>query len=157
MHGTIFQSMRWNAIGGNIMLWLNGGCYFSFEDLATEHIFHHVNKVDSVVLDVPTFIHNVPTPIRSSILVLEWLYFPVISFILQWRAITAPFWIPQRYQERLRIIIVFVVRCSLFILLGLFSLKALLLYFLSIIGMVTVVRIVDCFQHTYETNGTKIS
>ncbi|MFB2771880.1 fatty acid desaturase [Pelatocladus sp. BLCC-F211] len=92
-----------------------------------------------------------PTPIRSSILVLEWLYFPAISFILQWRAITAPFWNPQRHDQRLRTIILLIVRSQLFILLGLVSLKALMLYFLAYIGLTTVLRIVDCFQHTYET------
>jgi hypothetical protein len=25
MHGTIFEKNKWNIIGGNIMLWLNGG------------------------------------------------------------------------------------------------------------------------------------
>jgi hypothetical protein len=42
------------------------------------------------------------------------------------------------------------VRVGLFTLLGLVSLKALFLYFLSYIGMLTVLRFVDAFQHTYE-------
>ncbi|WP_051470214.1 fatty acid desaturase family protein [Fischerella sp. PCC 9605] len=151
MHGTIFNERKWNAVGGNIMLWLNGGCYASFKDLAAEHILHHVKKIDSVAFDVPTFINNVPRLIRSLILVLEWSYFPAISFIIQWRAVAAPFWNPQRHDERLRTIILLIVRSSLFILLGLVSLKALILYFLAYIGMITVLRIVDCFQHTYET------
>ena len=33
MHGAIFTNMRWNAVGGNIMLWLNGGCYAKFKHL----------------------------------------------------------------------------------------------------------------------------
>lgn len=49
MHGTIFTDMKWNAVGGNVMLWLNGGCYAKFKDLAQEHIAHHVNRVDSTL------------------------------------------------------------------------------------------------------------
>ncbi|GAB1538094.1 hypothetical protein NUACC21_07520 [Scytonema sp. NUACC21] len=150
MHGTIFTNMQWNAIGGNIMLWLNGGCYARFKDLAQEHISHHVNKADSVVFNLPAFISNLPKPIRSLILALEWLYFPAISFILQFWALTAPFWNPQRRDERLRVTILLIVRSSLFILLGLVSLKALALYFLSYIGMIEVLRFMDAFQHTYE-------
>lgn len=43
MHGTIFTNMKWNAVGGNLMLWLNGGCYARFKDLAQEHIAHHLS------------------------------------------------------------------------------------------------------------------
>ncbi|NMG22484.1 fatty acid desaturase family protein [Brasilonema bromeliae] len=150
MHGTIFRSMRWNTVGGNIMLWLNGGCYARFKDMAQEHIFHHVKKLDSVVFDLPAFINNLPAPIRGLILALEWLYFPVISFILQFWALTAPFWNPKRRDERLRVIILLIVRSSLFTLLGLVSLKALVLYFVAYTGMVTVLRFMDAFQHTYE-------
>ncbi|MHC0068398.1 fatty acid desaturase, partial [Nostoc sp. UIC 10890] len=151
MHGTIFTNMRWNIVGGNIMLWLNGGCYARFKDLAQEHIFHHVNKVDSVVFDLAAFINNLPRPVRSLILALEWLYFPVISLIFQFWALTSPFWNPKRRNERMRVIILLIVRGSLFSLLGLASLKALVLYFLAYIGMITILRFIDAFQHTYET------
>lgn len=46
MHGTIFTDMKWNAVESSVMLWLNGGCYARFKDLAQEHIAHHVNRVD---------------------------------------------------------------------------------------------------------------
>ncbi|MCC5615578.1 fatty acid desaturase [Nostoc sp. CHAB 5836] len=151
MHGTIFNNMRWNVVGGNIMLWLNGGCYARFKDLAQEHIFHHVNKLDSVVFDLPAFINNLPRPIRSLILALEWLYFPVISLIFQFWALTAPFWNPKRRNERMRVIILLIVRGLLFTLLGLMSLKALVLYFLAYSSMITILRFMDAFQHTYET------
>jgi len=150
MHSTIFKTMWWNAVGGNIMLWLNGGCYARFKDLAQEHIFHHVNKLDSAAFDLATFINNLPQPIRNLILALEWLYFPIISFILQFAAMTAPFWNPQRRDERLRVTILLIVRALLFTSLGLLSLKVLVLYFIAYTGMITVLRFMDAFQHTYE-------
>lgn len=150
MHGTIFADMKWNAVGGNIILWLNGGCYAKFKDLAQEHIAHHINRVDFSAFNLPTFIKNLPAPIRGSILVLEGLHFPAISFLLQWRAMFAPFWHPQRQDERLRVTLILLLRGLCFALLGLASLKALGLYLLSFTGMVIVLRFMDAFQHTYE-------
>jgi fatty acid desaturase len=150
MHGTIFTDMKWNTVGGSIMLWLNGGCYGRFRDLAQEHIAHHINRVDFSAFNLPTFMNNLPSPIRKIVLALEWLYFPAISFIVQWRGIAAPFWQPQRKNERLRVTLILLVRGVLFTVLGLVSLKALGLYFLSFIGMILVLRLLDAFQHTYE-------
>jgi fatty acid desaturase len=150
MHGTIFSHRRWNAVGGNIMLWLNGGCYARFKDLAQAHIFHHVHKLDSEIINLPTFINNLYPPIRDLLLLLEWLYFPAISFVLQWKAIAAPFEHPQRQDERGRVTIILLIRASLFILLGLVSLKALGLYFIAYSATIAILRFVDSFQHTYE-------
>lgn len=150
MHGTIFTSLKWNSLGGSVMLWLNGGCYARFRDLAQEHIAHHINRVDFSAFNLPIFMNSLPSPIRRIILALEWLYFPAISFILQWRGIVAPFRNSQRRDERLRVTIILLVRGLLFTLLGLASPKALALYFLSFTGMVIVLRLLDAFQHTYE-------
>jgi fatty acid desaturase len=149
MHGTIFAERKWNAVGGNIALWLNGGCYARFKDLARDHIAHHVNRVDFSAFNLPAFINSLPSPLRHLILVLEWLYFPVISLLLQWRAITAPFSNYQRRDERLRVTLILAVRGLLFSLLGLVSLKSLALYFVAYISMITVLRFMDAFQHTY--------
>ena len=42
------------------------------------------------------------------------------------------------------------IRLTAFILLGIISFKALMLYFVSYLGMITVLRFIDAFQHTYE-------
>ncbi len=150
MHGTIFEGRAWNAAFGELMLWLNGGCYARFQDLAKMHIAHHVNRVDFCRFELAAFLNELPTPVRGILLGLEWLYFPTLAFLLRARAITAPFWDASRKDERLRVTLILLVRVGLFTLLGLVSLKALLLYFLSYIGMLTVLRFVDAFQHTYE-------
>jgi len=150
MHGTIFEGRAWNAAFGELMLWLNGGCYARFQDLAKMHIAHHVNRVDFCRFELAAFLNELPTPVRGILLGLEWLYFPTLAFLLRARAITAPFWDASRKDERLRVTLIILVRVGLFTLLGLVSLKALLLYFLSYIGMLTVLRFVDAFQHTYE-------
>jgi fatty acid desaturase len=150
MHSTIFGSRQWNAIGGNVMLWLTGASYGRFDDLAKRHIAHHVNRVDFSSFDLSVAVQQLPAPIRQTMLLLEWLYFPAISFWLQWRSILIPFYKPEQKHQRLRIGLTLLVRGALFTALGMVSLKALLLYCLSYIGMITVLRWQDAFQHTYE-------
>jgi fatty acid desaturase len=150
MHGTIFSDLSSNARGGNLMLFLNGGCYGRFQELMKMHIAHHVNRVDYCRFDLVAFLKALPQPLRWILLGLEWLYFPALAFLLRLRAILAPFRIPERRDERLRVAIIFVVRGMLFGLLAYFSPKALLLYFISYIGMIHILRFLDAFQHTYE-------
>jgi fatty acid desaturase len=150
MHSTIFGKRQWNAIGGTVMLWLTGACYASFDDLAKRHIAHHVDRVDFSAFDLPGTIERMPQLLRQGLLLSEWLYFPTISFWLQWRAIAVEFHQAASQNQRLRIALILLVRGTLFTLLGWVSLKALLLYFLAYMGMITILRWQDAFQHTYE-------
>jgi fatty acid desaturase len=150
MHGTIFRRRRWNVLFGMGMLWMNGGCYYGFQSLTLQHIAHHIDRADVFTFDVTGEIKNLPKLIRLSFLALEWLYFPIVSFWIRWRFITAPWWNPECRGDQSRVALILTIRSILFTLLGLVSVKALLLYFLSYIGMLTVLRWMDAFQHTYE-------
>lgn len=150
MHGNIFKQRRGNVIVGKTMLWLNGGCYYGFQALTLQHIAHHLDRVDVFTFDVLAAIQKLPRWLRLGIVALEWFYFPVLSFWTRWRYITSPWWNPECHQERSRMFRILATRVTLFALLGLFAVKALLLYCLSYIGMITVLRWMDAFQHTYE-------
>ncbi|MGL6341304.1 MAG: fatty acid desaturase family protein [Waterburya sp.] len=150
MHGTIFKSRRWNSIFGNIMLWLNGGCYNGFQALTLQHIAHHIDRVDVFTFEPVKELQSLPLIMRRIILVLEWLYFPIIGFWSRWHSIISPFWNSERSNEKVRVISILLIRIAMFSLLGAISLKALLLYFIAYIGMITVLRWTDAFQHTYE-------
>jgi fatty acid desaturase len=150
MHSAIFANRAWNAAGGNVMLWLTGGCYSTFDELSRLHIAHHVDRVDFCRYDLHEFLMSLPAPIRGLILALEWLYIPALAFLVRLRTITAPFWLAERRELRSRTVLILLIRGGLFALLGYFSLKALVLYFVAHIAMLTVLRFVDCFQHTYE-------
>jgi fatty acid desaturase len=154
MHGTIFTRRwvlgvrQWNALGGNLMLWLNGGCYARFNDLTLLHIGHHVDRVDYAI-DFAQWLRSLPKPLYGLIIALEWLHFPMIDFLLRWRSITAPFWLASRKDERLRTTLLLLVRGGLFLVLGLVSRKALILYGIAYTLMVQALRLMDAFQHTY--------
>lgn len=147
MHSSIFPGRRWNAIWGTVMLWLNGGCYGGFEELAIEHIAHHVDRVDFSGFDLAATLQALPKPLRWAVLGLEWLYCPVISFWLQWRGVLKTWHQPD---QRLRIAITLVIRVTLFGLMGWFAPKALVLYLVAYISMVNLLRWMDAFQHTYD-------
>ncbi|BAZ44272.1 putative fatty acid desaturase [Chondrocystis sp. NIES-4102] len=158
MHGTIFKSRSWNTIFGNIMLWINGGCYNGFQPLTLQHIAHHIDRCDVFTFEPIKQLQNLPLILRRIILALEWLYFPIIGFWARWHSILAPFYNRERSNERGRLIGIIFIRMAIFALIGIISLKALILYFLAYIGMITVLRFGDAFQHTYEvfSSGEKL-
>ena len=147
MHGSIFKERRRNVIFGQLMLWINGGCYYGFEALTLQHIAHHVDRVDVFTFDIPAAIQKLPPLIRWIIFALEWCYFPAVAFWSRWQAILKNC---QNLQQTQRIAGIFAIRTTAFVLLGIISIKALLLYFVSYVGMITVLRWMDAFQHTYE-------
>jgi fatty acid desaturase len=149
MHGTIFPQQRWNEWGGNLMLWLNGGCYARFRDLTRWHIAHHQERADFAAVDLPVFLQQLPQWMLKLILALEWLYFPAVAFLMQWRMVTGPYWHPKRSGERTRATIILLTRGALFALLAAISLKALCLYLVAYIGMHWIMQLMNAFVHTY--------
>jgi fatty acid desaturase len=150
MHGNIFKSRRWNTVFGNVMLWLNGGCYNNFRDLTLQHLAHHRDRADILTFNSIDELENQPRLIRQTILGLEWIYFPIIGFWSRWHSILSPWWNPERRERQFSTILIILIRGSLFIGLGIVSSKALGLYFFSYIGVITIMRWADAFQHTYE-------
>lgn len=150
MHGTIFSRIKDNTLAGSVMQWMLGTSYFPFRDLAQAHIDHHIDGVDYFSVDRTVMLRSLPLPLQRIVVALEWLYFPAIFFLMQAYSLLAPFQQVERHAERKRVVLVFVLRCAMFIGLGLLSLKALLLYALSYIGMINLIRLMDCLQHSYE-------
>jgi fatty acid desaturase len=151
MHGNIFKKRSWNELFGNLMLWLNGGCYYGFRALTEQHIAHHTERADVLTFDVPDEIKKQSKFIQSLIACSEWCYFPAVAFWVRWFKITAPWRDPEQESNRMRVGILVLVRASAFGLLIFFSVKAAFIYFLAYIGMITTLRFMDAFQHTYES------
>jgi fatty acid desaturase len=87
---------------------------------------------------------------RTSVIALEWAYVPAVEFIMRGYVIALPFIDESKRNRRLRIVAVAAVRIAAFALLGWYSPKALLLYFVAYLVFITVLRFADCFQHTYD-------
>ncbi len=149
VHGTIFRRPKLNALVGNVMLFLTGSCYCRFQDLARDHLAHHKNRADFSAFSISDFLTSLPRPIRQLIIALEWLYFPIVNFILRWFCIISPFLGESRCRERLRNTAFLLVRGGLLIGLGWYSLWAIALYGFAYICFINLLRFIDCFQHTY--------
>jgi fatty acid desaturase len=157
MHANVFSHLRWNAMVGNMMLWLNGSCYVQFSELMRMHIAHHTDRIDYCRFNLVAFLDSLPVLLRFIFLALEWLYIPSLAFFLRIRLMLAPFRQPERRHDRIRVILISFVRGTLFTVLGAISIKALLLYFAAYVSMIHVLRFMDAFQHTYEALPVGIS
>lgn len=157
MHGTIVSRIKDNMRLGNVMQWMHGTSYFPFRDLAQYHIDHHIDGVDYFAVDRSAMLRSLPIAFQKMVVALEWMYFPAIFFIMQAQSLLASFQQPERHHQRGRIVLVLILRGLMFIGLGLLSLKALLLYALSYIGMVNIIRLMDCLQHSYEAYSVGVN
>lgn len=152
LHGNLFQSRYWNSFWGRLLLWVNGGCYARFSDLAQLHLLHHTKQIDILPYNPCEMYKTIPRVYQRGILWAEWLYFPILYFSLQWRAILLPFTLDGTHNAgKIRIILILIVRGLGFSTLMWFSPKGLTLYFLCYITKIHVIRSMDAFQHTYES------
>jgi fatty acid desaturase len=149
IHGNIFRNPRWDGMFGRLMLFLTGSCYTRYRDIASNHLAHHKNRADFSAFSLPDFLRSLPKPFFWGIIALEWLYFPIINFILRWLNTLSPFLGQQRRDERWRNTLLLLLRGSLFTALAFYSLRAIALYFIAYICFLNILRFIDCFQHTY--------
>ena len=149
-HGTIFSSHAANSRGGVLMIWLTGSCYARYEHLRRKHLRHHVDRADVISLDIKALLNAAPARIRRFVLLLEWCYVPAVELLMHGYVIALPFMREERRSERGRVLIILGVRGLAFAALAWFYPRALLLYVLAYLIMVTVLRFADAFQHTYN-------
>lgn len=152
-HHAIFKTAGANTRWGTLMSWINGSCYARFEDMRRKHMRHHVERADVITFDARGYLLRAPAWQKNTVLALEWAYFPAVEFLMRGFVVLMPF----RHQSagsavstRARILGIAAVRLSGWLVLGLLSVKALLLYFAAYLVFVTLLRFADCFQHTYD-------
>ena len=153
VHNTVFRSARHNAMLGGLMSWLCGAAYGTYEDIRYKHFRHHVDNDDVVWFDYDAFFERHPGLTRC-VRALEWLYVPAHELIMHFIMVFTSFVIPQRRNQRVRNIAVIVVRGSLFALLVWFYPKVALLYAVSYLVMMQVLRFMDMLQHDYPYSVT---
>jgi fatty acid desaturase len=150
-HYAIFKTPAANEHWGSVMSVINGSCFAKFSDMRKKHMRHHVERADVITFDVRGFLNRSPAWFRNSVLALEWAYFPAVEFLMRGFVMLVPFTDERKRAGRRRVLVVGALRLSAWIALGLWSLKALVLYFAAYLVFVTALRFADCFQHTYES------
>ena len=152
-HNLVFSKARHNAWLGEVMSWLCGASYGTYEDMRYKHFRHHVDNDDVVWFEYDTFFRQHPLVTRTT-RALEWLYVPAHDLIMHGIMMLTSFVIPQRRKQRLRNVVVIAVRGGLFVLLLVFAPKVAALYVLAYLIMMHVLRFMDSVQHDYGYNPT---
>ncbi|MEM7771483.1 MAG: fatty acid desaturase [Cyanobacteria bacterium P01_A01_bin.37] len=150
IHGTIFASRVLNAFWGRVMMHVNGACYSTWPQIYDHHINHHVHVTDFIPFDYAEYIATLPSGVRSLIRALEWAYIPGFEFLIRLHVMTSPFTDPKKYHLRLRTSLILAYRIGLMAVLAYVSWKAFLLYGLSYVLFVCLLRLVETFHHTFE-------
>jgi fatty acid desaturase len=176
-HHAIFKSAAANDRLGVLMTWINGACLANYAGLKKKHLRHHADRLDVVTFDYRAALRRSPAWLRHAVLALEWCYIPAVELVMRALVIGAPFAaaapagaggptgaavraglaVPESSDAlravraaRARVIAYAAVRITGFAILGLISLKALMLYALAYLLFLNVLRFMDAFQHTYD-------
>ncbi|MEA3179096.1 MAG: hypothetical protein QOI59_2619 [Gammaproteobacteria bacterium] len=149
VHHTLFAGISVNDRLGMLLSWLNGACLANYQRLKKKHLRHHADRMDVVTFDYRAALAVSPPWVLRGVLLLEWAYLPAVEFLVRGMIVASPFY-HDTVRERVRVVALLAIRVLMFVLLALVSLKALLLYALSYLLFLNVLRFMDAFQHTYE-------
>lgn len=153
-HHTIFATAAANDRLGALMSWVNGSCLASYQRLKRKHLRHHADRLDVVTFDYRAALHSAPPLARRGVQLLEWAYVPAVEYLMRGMIVAAPFCDGTR-AERVRVVLLLAARVLFFAVLALLCLKCVLLYALSYLIFLTVLRFLDAFQHTYQVFATR--
>jgi fatty acid desaturase len=148
-HQTLFNEQWANTAAGEWMNFIAGSSYASFERIRHMHIRHHVDRCDLTCFDYMGLMQRRPA-IRRTLEILEWCYVPAAEMLMHLQIICRPFFVRSQRRHLPRVLTMLVVRGGLLALLGLWSVKALLLYFLAAVLLLHVLNFFDAFHHTFE-------
>ncbi|MDN5935692.1 MAG: fatty acid desaturase [Nitrosospira sp.] len=147
-HNAVFKSPRHNAVMGGALNWLTGGCYGTYGDLRANHMHHHVDNADVITFDYRSYLARHPVQFKI-VKGLEWLYVPVVEFIMHGVLMAAPFIFEEKKDQRTRVIRVAAIRFSVLLAVFLYSSVAYVCYLLAYAIFLTVLRFMDALQHNY--------
>ena len=150
-HNTVFKRNADNARLGAALTWICGASYGTYEDIRYKHFRHHVDNDDICWYALRDFGERFPNTI-GVVKFLEWFYIPAHDLLQHSMMAVMPFLIPERHDQRLRTVVVTVIRVGLFALLVALSLKAAILYLVAYMMMLHVLRFMDGLQHDYGAN-----
>jgi fatty acid desaturase len=148
-HQTLFASPRGNHWTGEVMNFIAGTPYASFERIRHMHIRHHVERADLTCFDPKELIRRHPL-LRRILEALEWAYIPAVEVMMRLQLICRPVFIPAQRRHLPRVAGMLLLRVGLLVLLGLYSPKAVLLYGVAVLLQMRALNFFDAFHHTFE-------
>lgn len=152
-HNLVFKRIGDNARLGRVMSWFCGAAYGTYEDMRYKHFRHHVDNDDVVWFSYDELFERHPL-FTKIIRGLEWVYIPAHDLIMHFVMIFTSFIIPQRRDQRVRNVLVILIRGGIFVTALIFVPKVAVLYVLAYLIMMHVLRFMDSVQHDYPYSTT---
>jgi fatty acid desaturase len=148
-HHTLSPIQAANRWIGEAMSFIAGACYASFERIRHMHIRHHLDRADLSCFDFKALMRRRPA-VRRLLQGMEWAYVPATEVLMHLQVVWRP-WLQRSQRRHLpRAAAMLGLRLGLLAVLGLCSLKALLLYIVALALMLHVLNFFDAFHHTFE-------
>ncbi|MGO9933048.1 MAG: fatty acid desaturase [Steroidobacteraceae bacterium] len=148
-HQSLFAAHWANRCAGEMMNFIAGSSYASFERIRHMHIRHHLERADVTCFDFKGLLRRRPR-VRRALQILEWGYIPATELLMHGQVICRPLFVASQRRHRPRVAAMLMARAVLLLLLGLYSWKALLLYALAAVLLLHVLNFFDAFHHTFE-------
>ena len=147
-HNTVFADRRKNTLLGRAMSWICGSAYGTYEDIRYKHFRHHVDNDDVVWFDYDGFFERHPR-LTNVVRALEWLYVPAHEILMHTVMTFSSFVISERCEQRLRNVIVILLRFGLLATVLVLNPQAFVLYVIASLLLMHVLRFMDMLQHDY--------
>lgn len=149
LHRTLFAGRRANQLAGELLSFIAGSSYASYERLQRLHLRHHLERADVVCFDYRALLRRQHRWVQSTVLVLEWLYIPAVELSMHLQVIVRPFAVRSQRRHLPRVALMLALRLSLLAALGSVAPRALLLYFVAYGLLLLALSFLDAFHHTY--------
>lgn len=149
-HMNLFRDQRHNRYAGELLSWICGAAYASFDRIRHMHLRHHRDRADVARFDYKVFLRRLPAPLRRMVYGLEWAYVPAVELIMHFQLLGRPFVNPAEAGRRGRVLVVLASRVALFVALTVAKPGALLAYGLAYLMFLTVLNFFDAFHHTFD-------
>jgi fatty acid desaturase len=148
-HYTLFARPGHNRLAGEVMSWIAGSAYASFERIRHLHLRHHRDRADVTCFDYKRFLERHPL-LRRLVYALEWTHVPAVEIIMHLQVIVRPFVDEGQRRHRARVLTVLVVRLTLLAALAAVSIKAAVLYCVAYGLLLVTLDFFDAFHHTFD-------
>jgi fatty acid desaturase len=149
-HGNLFRTRQANARVGELMSFVCGAAYASFERIRHMHIRHHRDKADFATFDYHAFLRQAPAWLRRTIVALEWAYVPAVEVVMHVQVMVRPFLVPERAAARRRVLLVALARGAVAVWLAVHAPAALAAYAVAYLLLLAILNFGDAFHHTFE-------
>jgi fatty acid desaturase len=147
-HFTLFRDPAHNRRTGEVMAWICGAAYVSFERIRHMHLRHHRDRADVTVFDYKALLKSHPV-LRGTVYALEWMHVPAVELIMHAQLLVRPFVRPGEQDRRTRVLVMLASRIALFAALFVASPWALAGYAVAYWLLLTVLNFFDAFHHTF--------